>query len=126
MATLLASQSKYFSVEADIDFASKKYYALGTSSNKFNGHINGNMHTISNINIAGGENTGLFGYNNGGVIEGFIKNPNSFVVDIVKDAISDSYKRLIEKPLLTVNTRTNIPFINDVIMNVNIKILVAK
>ena len=25
-----------------------------------------------------------------------IKNPNSFVVDIVKDAISDSYKRLIE------------------------------
>ena len=74
MATALATSSKYFSVAQNIDFTDKKYYALGTPTNKFNGRINGNMYTLSNISTSGFENIGLFGYNTG-VIEGFnLKN----------------------------------------------------
>ena len=72
MASALATQSKYFSVANNIDFTDKKFYPIGTNSNKFNGNINGNMNTISNIDIAGGEEFGLFGYNNGGTIEGLV------------------------------------------------------
>ena len=72
MASATIKQGKYYSVENDIDFTDNKYYALGTVGNKFNGHINGNMHTISNITVKGYEYTGLFGYNNGGTIEGFV------------------------------------------------------
>ena len=71
LASALAGQNKYYSVISDIDFANKNFYALGTEENKFNGRINGNMNTISNISIKGNNNLGLFGYNNGGVIEGF-------------------------------------------------------
>ncbi len=70
MASALVTQSKYFSVTSDIDFSDKKYYALGTDVNRFNGNINGNMHNISNINVCGYSNVGLFGYNQG-TIEGF-------------------------------------------------------
>jgi hypothetical protein len=40
-------------------------YALGTETHKFNGNINGNMHTLSNISMANLSNTGIFGYNKG-------------------------------------------------------------
>ena len=70
MASALVTQSKYFSVTSDIDFSNKKYYALGTNNNRFNGNINGNMHAISNISLYGYDYLGLFGYNTG-TIEGF-------------------------------------------------------
>ncbi len=72
VASTLGNKSKYFRVTSNIDFASSNFYALGTNENKFNGNINGNMHTISNISIAGYNYVGLFGYNNGGTIEGFV------------------------------------------------------
>ena len=70
VASTLGTKSKYFSVTSDIDFTNKNYYALGTGSNKFNGNINGNMHTISNVSLIGQHDLGLFGYNQG-TIEGF-------------------------------------------------------
>ena len=61
LASATVTQGKYYSVTDDIDFTNKKYYALGTNTNKFNGNINGNMHTISNISLLGASYLGLFG-----------------------------------------------------------------
>ena len=62
-----------------IDFENEKFYTLGTNANKFNGHINGNMHTVSNIELYGYDYLGLVGYNTG-IVEGFKVNNNSLFV----------------------------------------------
>ena len=72
MASATISESgKYYSVINDIDFSGKKFYVFGTNANKFTGNLNGDMHTISNINLYGTVYAGIIGYNNGGTIEGF-------------------------------------------------------
>ena len=70
MASALGNKNKYFVLEADLDFTNNKFYALGTKENRFNGNINGKMHTISNVTVGGHDYVGLFGYNTG-TIEGF-------------------------------------------------------
>ena len=66
MATAtIDSTPKYYSITNNIDFNNDYLYALGTETHKFNGNINGNMNTLSNISMSGGNNTGIFGYNRG-------------------------------------------------------------
>ncbi len=66
MATAtLSSTAKYYTITSDLDFNNDYMYALGTETHKFNGNINGNMHTLSNISMANLSNTGIFGYNKG-------------------------------------------------------------
>ena len=66
MATAtLGTTGKHYSITADLNFGNDCLYAFGTSTNKFNGVINGNMHTLSNINLESYDYAGLFGYNNG-------------------------------------------------------------
>ncbi len=69
IASATVTQSKYYSITSDIDFGNKRFYALGTNSNKFNGRINGGMHTLKNIKFSGFNYVGVFGYSTG-VIEG--------------------------------------------------------
>ena len=65
MASATVTQGKYYSLNSSIDFAGKNFYPLGTGTNKFNGHFNGNMNTISNISIDGYKDVAIFGYNTG-------------------------------------------------------------
>ena len=68
-ASSTVTQGKYYSLTSDIDFTNLDFYPLGTGTNKFNGHFNGNMNTISNISIEGYKEVAIFGYNTG-TIEG--------------------------------------------------------
>ena len=61
----LNNTAKYYSITSNLDFNNDYMYALGTSTHKFNGNINGNMNTLSNITIVGGSYTGIFGFNTG-------------------------------------------------------------
>ena len=65
MASALCTKGKYFSIESDINFGNDFLYPMGTNTNRFNGNINGNRHTLSNINIKGYNYTSVFGYNSG-------------------------------------------------------------
>ena len=51
-----------FELIDDIDLAGVNWQHIGTDSNRFNTHFNGNGHTISNLSISGGSNLSLFGY----------------------------------------------------------------
>ena len=73
LASATVSQGKYYSIEKNIDFTNKNFYTLGTNENKFNGNINGNMKTISNISLKGYNHVGIIGYNEG-TIEGLNLN----------------------------------------------------
>ena len=69
--------NKYISLAENIDFDGKEFYPLGTKINKFKGNFDGNMKTISNIEVSGFNTVGLFGYNEG-TIEGL--NINTLTV----------------------------------------------
>ncbi len=60
----------YFKLTQDIDFTDRHYYALGTNGNSFNGNIDGDLHTISNISFNCAENCGLISKNEGHNIDG--------------------------------------------------------
>ena len=63
------STAHYYSITNDLDFGNDLLYAMGTDTNKFNGIIDGNLKTLSNISIEGYNKTGLFGN-----ITGTVKN----------------------------------------------------
>ncbi|HHU48088.1 MAG TPA: hypothetical protein GXZ40_09355, partial [Bacteroidales bacterium] len=58
----------YFDLVADIDLNGYNWAPIGTSANQFQGHFNGNDHTINDLNITVNGNNpqyvGLFGYVN--------------------------------------------------------------
>ena len=56
---------KYYKLMNDIDYNNKHYYMIGTKTSQFKGMFDGVAHTLSNINIYGYNNVGLFGYVNG-------------------------------------------------------------
>ena len=51
----------YFKLTSDIDFKNNKFYMMGSSSNVFNGTFEGGAKNISNIDIYGVDNVGIFG-----------------------------------------------------------------
>ena len=59
------NQSVYYTLNADIDFSNQNLIVLSSTANPFTGNFNGQNHTLSNINIEGQDDTGLFGKNNG-------------------------------------------------------------
>ena len=61
----------YYTLVGDLDFTNQTFYPFGSVNNKFNGVFDGNQHTISNVNVSGYTNTGVFGY-----ITGTVKNVN--------------------------------------------------
>ena len=66
-------------LDNDLDLSSiPNFTPIGSSASPFYGTFNGNGHTISNLKISAGENTGLFGYTaSSSRIENFtISNPN--------------------------------------------------
>ena len=65
VATIAGSTPYYYSITSNLDFTDQLFYPMGTYYSKFNGTINGNNHTISNVTLNGYSYTGLFGYNTG-------------------------------------------------------------
>ena len=59
------STTHYYSINSNLDFNNDCLYAMGTNTNKFNGVLNGNLKTLSNIRVEGYDKTGLFGNNTG-------------------------------------------------------------
>lgn len=71
-------QSAHYALTANINLAGLQMPVIGTQGAPFSGHFNGNGHTISNYAFTATENnTGLFGYVNGGVIKNFTLNVSS-------------------------------------------------
>ena len=67
----------YYKLMSDIDYNNEHYYMIGTRneeySNKsyyFTGIIDGNLHTIKNVELKGHSNVGLIGYANFAVVQG--------------------------------------------------------
>ncbi|HPF83610.1 MAG TPA: type II secretion system protein, partial [Bacilli bacterium] len=86
-----------FLITNDIDFSGKNYYEFGSYINQFDGHLNGDMHILTNMNIQGRNNVGLSGYINTGIIEGLnIKNSsisgNDYVGTINGFSVSSDIK----------------------------------
>ena len=77
----------HYSLSNDLDFTSylvtRKYIPIGASSPRFSGSLSGNGYTVSNIDITGYENTGLFGHLSGDV--------NYLVLDNVNVTTSGDY-----------------------------------
>ena len=63
----ITSTAKHYALANDLNFNNEYMYALGTEKNKFNGIFNGNFKTISNVNMLGYKETGIFGYITGTV-----------------------------------------------------------
>ena len=59
------STPHYYSITNDLDFGNDCLYAMGTDTNKFNGVLDGNLNTLSNIVVEGYNKVGLFGNNTG-------------------------------------------------------------
>lgn len=60
-------------IKADLNFEGVKYCPIGTVANLFQGEIEGSEHKISNLNLQGGEYTGLVGYaGNGATIRNLV------------------------------------------------------
>ena len=59
------STAHYYSITSDLDFGNDGLYAMGTDTNKFNGVLDGNLKTLSNMSFEGYNKTGLFGNNTG-------------------------------------------------------------
>ena len=75
IASSTVTQNKYYSITSDIDFNNNYLYTLGTNTNRFNGNINGNMHTLSNITLYGYDYAGVItGYNTGTIVGITISN----------------------------------------------------
>ncbi len=64
------SWSKNYVLGADIDLGGEKITSIGNFANPFTGKFSGNGHTVSNftINQPDENNIGLFGYNNGTIM----------------------------------------------------------
>ena len=56
---------KHFQLVNDLDYTDKSYTPIGTDVSPFEGHFNGNLHTISNITINAQDAIGVFGYVSG-------------------------------------------------------------
>lgn len=57
--------SAWYSLQKDLDLDGREWKPIGSSTNKFTGHFNGNGHTISNFKITENpseSNKGIFGY----------------------------------------------------------------
>ena len=59
--------SSYFLLTNDIALTNE-WESIGTSSHPFQGHVNGNGHVISGLNVTSGSYQGLFGYLSGAEI----------------------------------------------------------
>jgi len=65
IATLRPNSGYVFKLTNDIDFTTNKFYQLGSYYIPFNGVLEGNTKTLSNINVDGYYYSGIIGYNNG-------------------------------------------------------------
>ena len=82
MATATINETpKYYKLANDIDFTNKNFYPMGTNAVKFNGVLDGNHNTISNVNIKGYSRTGIIGFNSG-----TLKNISFNNINIVNSA----------------------------------------
>ena len=69
-ATLKLNGGYYFKINNDVDLSTfNHFYALGSYLHPFNGYINGNNKTISNLKLTGGKYTGLVPMLNSGYIK---------------------------------------------------------
>lgn len=58
------TENVYFRLTADLDYAGKTYTAIGTggiTNTSFDGHFDGDFHSINNVTCTGDMNVGLFG-----------------------------------------------------------------
>ena len=62
-------QSAVFELKNNIDLTGYNQYMLSSNQNKFTGTFNGNNNTIIGMGIKGSDYTGLFGYNDRGIIK---------------------------------------------------------
>ena len=67
----------YYKLMSDIDYNNEHYYMIGTRNEEYNnksyyftGIIDGNLHTIKNLELKGHSNVGLIGYANSAVVQG--------------------------------------------------------
>ena len=60
-ATVNEADTMYYSVTSDLDFTNKVFYPLGSYNNPLKGTVNGNHHTLSNVNIHGYDYVGVIG-----------------------------------------------------------------
>ena len=60
-ATVNEADTMYYSVTSDLDFTNKVFYPLGSNNNPLKGTVNGNHHTLSNVNIHGYDYVGVIG-----------------------------------------------------------------
>ncbi len=67
---------KYVKLTCDIDLTSEEWTPIGTSSISFNGHFDGDSHTISNLVVAmeGKSNAGFFGFTQNGSVSNLTFN----------------------------------------------------
>ena len=84
-AASLLNGGYYFKLGNNIDPSTyTHFYQLGTTSNYFNGHLDGNGKTISNMEINTGQYGGFIGYLNGGSVSSLNIN-DSIVVSRYHD-----------------------------------------
>ena len=67
----------YYKLMSDIDYNNEHYYMIGTRNEEYNnksyyftGIIDGNLHTIKNVEVKGYNNIGLIGYANSAGVQG--------------------------------------------------------
>ena len=103
-----------FKLTNDIDFSGKKFYMLGSNTNKFTGHLIGDMHKLKNINMNGGYYQGIIGYmDNTAIVEGLnvegftIKNANDNIGAVVGYANKGTLKG-INLDNISVNGTNNV------------------
>ena len=54
---------------ADINLTEQSWTPIGSYSNRYTGTFDGEGHTISGLQVSGGDYVGLFGYVNGGTVQ---------------------------------------------------------
>ncbi len=73
-----------YKLMADIDLSAVDWTPIGTSSTSFTGIFDGNGYVIKNLKISGKEYSGLFGYNQGRLM-------NIELADVVIDSLQKNY-----------------------------------
>ena len=71
----------YFLMTADLDYSGKTYTPVGNGNNPFQGHFDGNFHSISNvvINKTNDDFLGLFGCVDGGTVADLVLGTGSSI-----------------------------------------------